>query len=221
MPYSSNEPPPVSPWGTSAASDDAALRARHHARVVAALPGRWMSMPVQFGGRSSTVHDITLKFGPMRQDGSLSGHLVAQTPSGPVAARDVIAWDPLLQKFEVDNDFQVEQLFRRLNPLAAMCGSLCMGLSKKASWIVDVMGDLFVPRFFVVGGIGTILFAYAFHYWLWFFLVQFLLFYVILPGAAVAVAAGLFYHLRLQPLKKAMFQAAWRAYDEEAHRAGR
>ena len=218
---SSGQEAPVSPWGACSSTDGLAAPADHHARAVASLPGKWVAMPMRFGGRSSRLHEITLKFGEMEHDGTVPGHLVAQTAGGPVAARRAVAWDPLLQAFRVDDRYEVESLFRQLAPFSALCGSLSRGLLDKVGSVLGVMAEMFVPRFFVVGGIGAILIAYVFYYYLWFFLLEFLLVYVLLPGVAVAFGAGMLHGWRKQQLHDAMFQAAWHAYDPEAYHAPR
>ena len=185
------------------------------------LPDRAVRMPIRFGGPSSRQHDIVLRFGAMEQDGSVPGHLVARTPTGLIAARRAVVWDPLLHTFRSGNRYEVDDMFRQLDPMAGLCGSLSQGLLDKVGPVLGLMGEMLVPRFFVIGGVGAILIAYAFYYWLWFYLVNVLLLYVLLPGAALAIGAGVFHALRRQTLETATFQAAWHAYDPATYHAPR
>ena len=208
------------PWGEAVVDPDQVTHERH-VRAISMLPDQVVRMPTRFGGPSSRLHDIVLRFGSMEQDGTVPGHFVAQTSAGPIAARRAIMWDPLLQTFRSDNYFQVDEMFRQLDPMAAFCGSLSRGLLAKTGTVMGIMGEMLVPRFFVIGTVGSILIAYAAYYWLWFFLVNFLLLYVLLPGAALAIGAGIYHAVRRQPLETAMFQAAWAAYNQQNPHAPR
>ena len=71
----------------------------------------------------------------------------------------------------------------------------------------DLISDLLNPRFFVIGGIGTIVAAYVIYYAIWAWLSQTLLWYVILPGLATAVVCAFFHHVRVRRLHDALVAA--------------
>lgn len=178
-------------------------------------------MTVQFGGQSSPQHQVVLRFGPMEWNGAIPGHLVAQTSQGPIAARRAIVWDPLLDTFSMGDRHEFERLFERLDPLAALAGSVNRSIVNGAQAVGSFMGEMLNPRFIIVGGLGAILFGYLFYYWLWLFAAKYLLLYGLLPGGAVAIASGVFYDRRLRCLRVQMSQAAWHALQPETYHAPR
>ena len=66
---------------------------------LALLPGRDVAVPVRFGGDASPQHGLVLRFGPMEQDGTVPGHLIASVGQEHLAARRAVVWDPVLLAF--------------------------------------------------------------------------------------------------------------------------
>lgn len=212
--------PKPNPWGQAAIDPNQAAYERHM-RAISLLPGTDVAMATRFGGQSSRLHDIELRFGPEERDGTISGHLVVQTARGPVAARDVVVWDPVLRPLRSNASWELDALFEQLDPLSATCGSVSRGLSAAARVGVGIFGALLIPRFFVVGSVGAILLGYAIYYWLWFTVAGFLLVWVLLPGLALAGGCTVLHAYRRSRLHDAMMQAAWHAYDPETYHAPR
>lgn len=185
------------------------------------LPGKDVAVHVRFGGEASRPHGLVLRFGPMEHDGRVPGHLVARTARGLEAARDVIAWDPVLLTFAWGDLAEMERVAERLDPFSALTGLVAHGIMEACTTAGAVLNEMLRPGFIVIGGIGAILFAYVFYYLLWIYLAKAVLMFLVLPGVVVAVACLFVRHQRLERLRVALFQAAWHALDPETFYAPR
>ena len=213
-----DEQPAVGPWGSVPSQPSGAAE---RAVQVSLLPGKDVAVPVRFGGEASRPHGLVLRFGPMEYDGRVPGHLVARTARGLEAARDIIAWDPVLLTFAWGDMSAMERIAERLDPLSALTGSVAHGVMAACNAAGAVLNEMLRPGFIVIGGLGAILFAYVLYYLLWIYLAKVVLLFLVLPGVVVAVGCLFVRHQRLERLRVALHQAAWHALDPEAYYAPR
>ena len=185
------------------------------------LPGKDVSVPVRFGGDASPQHGLMLRFGPMEQDGTVPGHLIAMVGQEHLAARRAIVWDPVLRSFGWVNRQDAERIAERLDPVAALAGVVVRGTTSMCQAAVTLLDGLLQPGFILIGGVGTILVGYLLYYSLWFLLAKTLLLLLLLPGLAVSIACSYIYSRRIQRLRTALFQAAWHALDPATYYAPR
>ena len=188
---------------------------------LALLPGRDVAVPVRFGGGASPSHGLLLRFGPMEDDGTVPGHLIARIGQEHLAARRAIVWDPVLRSFGWANRDEAERLAERLDPLAALAGLVARSVAATGEAAMDILEGMLRPQFILVGGIGTIVVGYLVYYWLWMVLAKALFLWLILPGVAVAIACGCVHFQRMHRLHTALFQAAWHALDPMTYHAPR
>lgn len=172
--------------------------------------GQGIPVPVRFGGGGAPEHLLLLRFGPVEQDGSVRGYLLADVRGTRVAVRNAVVWDPLLECFAWGDQAGVDRLAAQLDPPSAALGFAGRGAAEVVR-VVDVVAGLLSPGFILVGGVLGVLAAYLVYYPLWITLAGWAFWYVILPGGAIAVACLVVREARLRRLRAGLFEAAYAA----------
>lgn len=158
-----------------------------------------VTVPVRFGNEASVEHRLLLRFGPLERDGSVRGHVLAETSGTWVVARDAIVWDPVLRGFAIGDQAALEKLAGQLDPTSAVLGVMGHGVLEIVRLVSGVLSSALSPNVVLVGGVGALLFGVFVYYWLWSLAFTWAACWVILPGL---VAAGVTLAIREARLNK-------------------
>lgn len=116
-----------------------------------------VAVPVRFGNETSVEHRLLLRFGPLEWDGSVRGHVLAESGGALVVARDAIVWDPVLRGFAIGDRAALERLAERLDPISAVLGVTGRGVLEIVRLVSGALSSALSPNVVLVGGVGALL----------------------------------------------------------------
>lgn len=171
------------------------------------LAGTDLAIPVRFGGETSNLHRIILRFGTVGLDGTMYGNVLAEQGTECLVVRDVIVWDPVTHGFRISDPAALNELAEQLDATAALCGNIARSSSAVVNFGITLLSSMLVPRFFVIGGIGAIVMTFFIYYFVLFLLAHWLLWFVVIPGCLTGVVCQTVRDERISHLGRAMLDA--------------
>jgi hypothetical protein len=172
------------------------------------VAGRDVPLLVRFGGEGSPRHDLLLRFGPIEQDGSVRGHLLAEIGGEMTVVRNALVWDPVLRGFALGDDHALDRLADRLDPASFALGLAGRTAEEIVKLVSGLLEGLLSPGFILIGGIGTVIIGFCLYYFFWFVLAGWAFWHVILPGGAVFVTCSVVRQGRISRLRTTLLEIA-------------
>ena len=151
---------------------------------------------------------LLLRFGPVEQDGSVRGHLLAEIGGKVAVVRDALVWDPVLQGFALGDKHALDRLADRLDPLSGVLGLAGGAAEATITVVAGLLEGMLSPGFILIGGIGTIIIGLYVYYMIWVILCGWALWHVILPGGVAFVTCGVARQVRVGKLHAGLLTAA-------------
>ena len=163
---------------------------------------------VRFGGAKSHAYSMCLRLGPVEPGDVVAGHLLVDLGARQDVVRDAVVWDHATRAFVLAAPHEIDRLAEQLDLVAAIFGGLGRFLSGAAQVVMDTLGALLRPSFFVVGGIGTILGAFFIYYVCLYLLAHWAIWWVVVPCVAVGTVCAVIGEVRHDRLRTALLATA-------------
>lgn len=181
------------------------------------ITGSDQPFAVQFGGAGSRAYSMCLRFGPLEPGDVVYGHLLVAMGARQDVIRDAVVWDHATRAFVLAVPRAIDQLAEQLDLTAAIFGGLGRFLSDAAQVVMDTLGALVRPSFFVVGGIGTIIGAFFMYYVVLYLLAHWAIWYVVVPCIVAGTVCAVIGEARHDRLRTALLATANGAFVRAQH----